>query len=95
MLVTTEAKNERARPPLSVASTDDGALVIISAPLPDASSQLTSAERAVAELAARGASNARIANERGTSVRTVANQIAACLRKLGLSSRAELARLSL
>ncbi len=53
---------------------------------------LTSAERAVAELALRGLSNAQIARARSTSARTVANQLASLFRKLGVGSRAELAR---
>jgi DNA-binding CsgD family transcriptional regulator len=38
----------------------------------------------------RGASNQDIARTRGVSVRTVANQLAAVYRKLGVRSRAEL-----
>lgn len=52
---------------------------------------LTQAEREVAELAARGATNAEIARARGTSPRTVANQIATIFRKLGVGSCARLA----
>lgn len=37
-----------------------------------------------------GQSNAEIAARRGRSARTVANQVAAVLRKLGVSSRIEL-----
>jgi DNA-binding NarL/FixJ family response regulator len=53
--------------------------------------RLTEAERAVALAVARGLSNARIAKERQASPRTIANQVAAIMRKLGVSSRAELA----
>src|SRR5690606_21972967 len=52
---------------------------------------LTKAEAEVAELAIEGKSNAEIAAARDTSVRTVANQMASILRKLGLGSRRELA----
>lgn len=52
---------------------------------------LTAAETEVARLAARGLSNAEIAARRNVSVRTVANQMASILRKLGVSSRRELA----
>lgn len=52
---------------------------------------LSAAERAVAQLAIEGASNAVIARRRGTSERTVANQLARLYRKLGVGSRAELA----
>jgi DNA-binding NarL/FixJ family response regulator len=52
---------------------------------------LSSAERAVAEAVLRGCSYAEIARERGSSPRTVANQLACAFRKLGVRSRAELA----
>lgn len=51
---------------------------------------LTSAERAVALLLVEGASNVAIAEARGASPRTVANQVAAVFRKLGVGSRASL-----
>lgn len=54
---------------------------------------LTEAERAVAEAVLDGRSNAEIASARGTSTRTVANQIAAMFQKLGVGSRAELVAL--
>ena len=54
---------------------------------------MTAAERAVAELVARGATNQEIAQLRRTSTRTVANQVASILRKLGLSSRVAIAAL--
>ena len=38
-----------------------------------------------------GLANAAIARRRGTSARTVANQVASIFRKLGVQSRAELA----
>ncbi|MCC6872861.1 MAG: helix-turn-helix transcriptional regulator [Sandaracinaceae bacterium] len=52
---------------------------------------LTRSEAEVAELAIHGKSNAEIAAARRTSVRTVANQMASILRKLGVGSRRELA----
>jgi len=51
---------------------------------------LTVAERAVVEAVAAGASNAEIARLRGTSARTVANQLASVFRKLGVHTRHEL-----
>ena len=51
---------------------------------------LTPSERAVAELAAAGLSNRRIAELRETSLRTVANQLTSAYKKLGLTSRREL-----
>ncbi len=53
---------------------------------------LTAAEREVAELAASGMNNRDIARARKTSLRTIANQMAAILRKLGVSSRADILR---
>lgn len=52
---------------------------------------LTGAERAVAVLAMQGASNAEIAERRGSSERTVANQLRSVFTKLGIQSRFELA----
>jgi DNA-binding NarL/FixJ family response regulator len=52
---------------------------------------LTPAERQVVLAVLAGFSNADIAQARGSSPRTVANQLAAIFRKLGVRSRAELA----
>ena len=57
---------------------------------PDVSG-LTDAERAVTSDAARGLSNLEIAKRRRRSLRTVANQLSSAFRKLGVSSRADLA----
>ena len=54
--------------------------------------ELTAAEREVAALALRGLSNRDIAVRRGARERTVANQLASVFRKLGISSRSELAK---
>jgi DNA-binding CsgD family transcriptional regulator len=51
---------------------------------------LTPAEAEIAVALVAGASNAEIARARGTSERTVANQIASIFRKLGVASRAGL-----
>lgn len=51
---------------------------------------LSPAEEAVAALALDGLSNAEIARARGSAERTVANQLAAAYRKLGIGSRLEL-----
>jgi DNA-binding CsgD family transcriptional regulator len=61
---------------------------VAAASLPD---QLTDAERVVLRELLAGKSNAEIAGARGTSPRTVANQISSLYRKLGVASRAELA----
>jgi DNA-binding NarL/FixJ family response regulator len=79
---------------LRVARVAGGAL-IVSVPITTDSDgdplvALSPAQRAVVELVAAGNSNAEIAAMRGTSVRTVAKQIEAAYRRLGLGSRAEL-----
>jgi DNA-binding CsgD family transcriptional regulator len=51
---------------------------------------LTVAEREVVELLLAGRSNQEIADARGASYRTVANQLASIFRKVGVSSRVEL-----
>ena len=51
---------------------------------------LTPAEASVAQLAAAGVSNGHIARLRRCSVNTVANQLSAVFRKLGVCGRREL-----
>jgi DNA-binding CsgD family transcriptional regulator len=63
---------------------------IVAAPLPALLERLTTAERDVVFLALLGHSNAEIAHERGTTLRTVANQLARAYRKLGVRSRSDL-----
>lgn len=68
--------------------------LVLTFPLPPAELDdplLTDAERAVARGLLAGRSNVEIAAARGTSARTVANQIQSVFRKLGVASRAELA----
>jgi DNA-binding NarL/FixJ family response regulator len=71
----------------------DGAtyLVVEWKPPSERLATLTRSERRVAELVARGKTNQEIARARRTSVRTVANQVAAILRKLGATSRVAIA----
>lgn len=79
-------------------SVGDTRYAVLSVPVADATAmpELTPVEREVATLAAAGLSNAGIGRCRGTSERTVANQMASILRKLRVGSRYELpARLSL
>lgn len=92
------AQGRRAVPPgLTVDLIEVGgqALVVVSHPL-DPSTQgvgieaLPAAMRAVAALALEGLDNAAIAKRRGTSVRTVAKQLEAIYRRLGVGSRREL-----
>ncbi len=54
---------------------------------------LSKAERGVLDGLVGGLTNQEIATRRGTSVRTVANQVASILRKLGVGSRNEAVRI--
>jgi len=83
----------RATPPIESIVLGDVPMVVIRLRDPDPSVEgLTSAEREVAELLLRGLSNHEIAEARGTSSRTVANQLRALYGKLEVSSRFELVR---
>jgi DNA-binding CsgD family transcriptional regulator len=64
--------------------------LVLSMPSDDLLAALTPAERQIAERLVLGRSNAELARERGTSERTVANQVRAILEKTGTRSRAEL-----
>jgi DNA-binding NarL/FixJ family response regulator len=64
--------------------------LVLSVPNDDPLRDLTSAERQIAERIALGMSNAELARHRGTSERTIANQVRAILRKTGVRSRSEL-----
>lgn len=66
-------------------------IAVVSAPFARARLSLTPAEASVAILVARGLTDAEIATERGTSTRTVANQVRSILRKLDLGNRRALA----
>jgi DNA-binding NarL/FixJ family response regulator len=70
---------------------DGEELAVFSFPLPPPTlpGSLSAAERDVAIALLEGLSNAEIAATRGTAARTVANQVAAVLRKLGVRSRTE------
>jgi DNA-binding CsgD family transcriptional regulator len=70
----------------------DEEFLVMSAPVTSAAAaSLTRAQLEVARAVVQGASNAEIACIRGTAVRTVANQVASILRRLGASSRAQVA----
>lgn len=73
-------------------SVGDEEFVMVSVPLRSehAAAQLSLAERDVAALIVRGCSNEEIARTRNKSVRTIANQVASAMRKLGVGSRVEL-----
>jgi len=59
----------------------------------DSPRHLTEREHVVARFAAAGHSNKEIAQQLGTSARTVGNQLQSAYQKLGVSSRHELAPL--
>lgn len=65
-------------------------IAVVSTPLVPA--ELTPAETAVAGYLAQGLADAEIARRRGTSARTVANQVRAITRKLGVRNRRQVAR---
>lgn len=73
---------------------DEGELVVVQ--LPSRAERriaaLRPSEQEVARGLINGKTNAEIAAERGTSARTIANQVAAIFRAYGVCSRAELAR---
>lgn len=66
-------------------------LALLTFPLrpPTLPETFSAAEREIALAVLEGRSNAAIAAERSTSIRTVANQIGAMFRKLGVHSRPE------
>lgn len=68
-----------------------GGVVLFCFELPKERVSLTNAEREVALMLLEGLSNAQIAGRRGAAVRTVCNQVQGLYRKLGVSSRSELA----
>jgi DNA-binding NarL/FixJ family response regulator len=67
-----------------------GDVIVISADVLALPDLLSESEQAVARALIAGSSNAEIARARGTSVKTVANQLYAMYRKLGVSTREEL-----
>jgi DNA-binding CsgD family transcriptional regulator len=76
--------------PLRVGNAD---YLILSYPLPrwTLPDVLTRSEREIVQAILDGAARAEVARERGTSPRTVSNILARAFRKLGVSSRLELA----
>lgn len=77
---------------LSTVCCEGNTYTVVSTPRPERSlgSELSPAEFAVTQLLVEGKSHAEIAAVRQTSVRTVANQLAAAFHKLGVSGRSEL-----
>jgi DNA-binding NarL/FixJ family response regulator len=92
----------KRRPPpgldVDLVDVDGETILILSWPAgkhPAAELPLTSAEQAVLRKIVAGWSNAEIAAARGTSTRTVANQVASLLRKFRVTSRHQLVRRAL
>src|SRR5215831_19191309 len=69
---------------------EEYAVLSFSTELDEPPASLSGAERDVLRALMRGWTNAEIAENRGTAVRTVANQVQALYRKVGVCSRAEL-----
>jgi DNA-binding NarL/FixJ family response regulator len=75
---------------------DGSNAIVLSFPVPEAkrhASELTNAERAVAHGILHGLTYEQVAERRGVSQRTVANQMAAVFAKLKVRSRLDLALL--
>lgn len=85
-------KKRAAEVDIEIAEIGTETLAIISWPVvaPTKTVPLSAAEEEVLRGVVMGQSNAEIAKARGTSPRTVANQIAALLRKFEVGSRYEL-----
>jgi DNA-binding NarL/FixJ family response regulator len=80
-----------APPELVALESTQGDFAVLSFPLGDEPSEsLTPAEVTVAQLILQGKSNREIAAQRGSTVRTVANQVASLFRKMNVRSRLEL-----
>lgn len=88
------ASQRRSQPPATVTRVVVGGVrgLLIELPLDELQlpDSLTASEREVVGLVAQGLSNEEIGRSRGRSARTVANQLAAVYRKLGVFSRTEL-----
>jgi DNA-binding CsgD family transcriptional regulator len=66
---------------------------VVSTSLASLPGSLSRAERDVVQAVLSGRSNVEIATTRGTSIKTIGNQLHAIYRKLGVGSRHELAAL--
>jgi DNA-binding CsgD family transcriptional regulator len=90
---SSNGDDEVPTPRLITLTVEGYQFAVVTVPLAAGSalSKLTPVERQVACLASDGFSNAEIGRWRGTSERTVANQIASIFRKLNVGSRYHLA----
>lgn len=85
-------RRTNASPSVATFRQGDEEFIVVSWPIDETPTALSAAERDVASLVAEGKTNAEIARARRTSIRTIANQVAAILRKLGVPSRHHVAR---
>jgi DNA-binding CsgD family transcriptional regulator len=82
------------RAPSSLEAWTVGPFLIVSYPIPPADAggrPLSATEQEIVAAVLQGASNRDIAQARGVSVHTVANQLRSACRKLGVAGRSELA----
>lgn len=89
--LTIEAANSGGRADLQLSRVGD--VIVISADSLALPPALSDSEQAVARALIAGHSNAEIARARGTSAKTVANQLYAMFRKLEVGTREELVTL--
>jgi DNA-binding CsgD family transcriptional regulator len=90
--VTRRGPPASTPPGLRALASEDGEEILLSFELlARSSAQLSPAESEIVTHLLAGRSNAEIGTLRGTSTRTVANQVAAIFAKLGVRSRTELA----
>lgn len=78
-----------SKPDLRISATAD--TIVVSTAAPRLPGVLSDSEQQVVLAVLAGRSNLEIAKARGTSIKTVANQLQAVYRKLGVGSRDELA----
>jgi DNA-binding NarL/FixJ family response regulator len=81
---------EKPRTTMLQSGEDTFAIVSFPESGPELPASLSSAEAEICRMLLNGASNAEIARRRRRSERTIANQVASVLKKLGARSRADL-----
>ena len=89
----TKRRGDAVPAPPSLAalrSTADGEIAVLSFEVPRGPQRLTPSQSEVVTLLLGGRSTGRSPTSRGTTPRTIANQVASIFRKLGVHSRLEL-----
>jgi DNA-binding CsgD family transcriptional regulator len=90
--MTDQTDSDSNAPRVEIVEIDGVEVIVLSVPLdPDLPDTLTTSEREAVLLALRGATNAEIAQARGTALQTAANQLRSAFQKMGVQSREELA----